>query len=250
MASVRRRELGVGSYRYDVTYRDPDGKQRMKTFRLKRSAVAFGVQVEADKQRGQWIDPDAGRVTFEDYAREWIEMQTFDPSTRLAVETRLGVHVDPVIGGKQLRNIKPSTMQAWLRSVEGLAPRTRVLILGHVSNIFNAAVDDLLVARNPCGAKSVRRPKVPTKRVVPWEHAQVIGVRDALPERYRVIVMLGAGLGLRQGECFGLSPDDIDWLRGTVQVRRQVKRIGTRQAFAPPKYGKEREVPLPESVKE
>ena len=59
-----------------MTYRDPDGKQRMKTFRLKRSAVAFGVQVEADKQRGQWIDPDAGRVTFEDYAREWIEMQT------------------------------------------------------------------------------------------------------------------------------------------------------------------------------
>ena len=250
MASVRRREVGDGTYRYDVAYRDPDGKQRMKTFRLKRSAVAFGVQMEADKQRGQWIDPDAGRVTFEDYAREWIEMQTFDPSTRLAVETRLGVHVYPVIGGKQLRNIKPSTMQAWLRSVEGLAPRTRLLILGHVSNIFNAAVDDLLVARNPCGAKSVRRPKIPTKRVVPWEHAQVIGVRDALPERYRVIVMLGAGLGLRQGECFGLSPDDIDWLRGTVQVHRQVKLIGTRQVFAPPKYGKEREVPLPESVKE
>jgi integrase len=250
VASVRRRELGDGTYRYDVTYRDPDGKQRMKTFRLKRSAAAFGIQMESDKQRGAWIDPDAGRVTFEQYAREWIEMQTFDLSTRLAVETRLGVHVYPVIGGKQLRNVKPSTMQAWLRSVEDLAPRTRLLILGHVSNIFNAAVDDLLVARNPCGAKSVRRPKVPARKVVPWEHAQVLAVREALPERYRVVVMLGAGLGLRQGECFGLSPDDIDWLRGTVQVRRQVKLIGTRQVFGPPKYGKEREVPLPESVKE
>jgi integrase len=47
-----------------------------------------------------------------------------------------------------------------------------------------------------------------------------------------------------------LSPDDIDWLRGTVQVRRQVKLIGTRQVFAPPKNGKEREVPLPGSVKD
>ena len=32
------------------------------------------------------------------------------------------------------------------------------------------------------------------------------------------------GLGLRQGEGFGLAPDDIRWLRGTVHVRRQVTR--------------------------
>jgi integrase len=249
VGSIRRRELGDGSPRYDVIYRDPDGKQRVKTFRLKRSAVAFGNKMETDKQRGDWIDPDAGRVTFGDYAREWVDLQTFDPSTRLAVENRLGVHVYPVIGGKQLRNIKPSTMQAWLRSVEDLAPRTRVLILGHVSAIFNAAVDDYLVARNPCSASSVRRPKVPTRKVVPWEHSQVLAVREALPDRYRVIAMLGAGLGLRQGEVFGLSPDDIDWLRGTVQVRRQVKLVGPHQVFGPPKYGREREVPLPESVR-
>jgi integrase len=229
---------------------DPDGKQRMKTYRLKRSALAFGIKTEADKQRGEWIDPNAGKVTFEDYAREWVEMQTFDPSTRLTVESRLGVHVYAAIGGKQLRNIKPSTMQAWLRGVEGLAPRTRVQILGHVSAIFNAAVDDLLVARNPCGAKSVRRPKVPTRKVVPWAQETVLALREALPERYRVVAMLGAGLGLRQGEAFGLSPDDIDWLRGTVQVRRQVKLIGGHQVFAPPKYGREREVPLPGSVKD
>ena len=74
--------------------------------------------------------------------------------------------------------------------------------------------------------------------------------REALPERYRVIAMLGAGLGLRQGEAFGLSPDDIDWLRGTVQVRRQVKLIGSHEVFGPLKYGLEREVPLPDSVKE
>jgi integrase len=250
VASVRKRELADGSVRYDVVYRDPDGQQREKTYRLRRSADAFASTVEADKLRGQWIDPVAGRITFKEYAVAWVEMKTFDRSTRLAVETRMRVHVYPVIGKKQLRNIKPSTMQAWLRGVEKLAPRTRVLILGHVSNILNAAVDDALMARNPCDAGSVRRPKVPVRNVVPWEHDQVLAVREALPERYQVIAMLGAGLGLRQGEAFGLSPDDIDWLRRTVQVRRQVKLIGYRQIFGPPKYGKEREVPLPESVKD
>jgi integrase len=250
MASVRRRELADGSPRYDVVYRDPDGKQRRKTYRVKRNAVAFANTVEADKLRGRWIDPAAGKVTFEDYATDWLEVQTFDPSTRLAVGNRLGVHVFPVLGRRQLRNIKPSTMQAWLRGVEQLAPRTRVLILGHVSNIFNAVVDDALIATNPCGAKSVRRPKVPMRKLAPWRHDQVLAVREALPERYRVIAMLGAGLGLRQGEAFGLSPDDVDWLRGIVHVRRQVKLIGPHQVFGPPKYGRVRDVPLSESVKD
>lgn len=39
---------------------------------------------------------------------------------------------------------------------------------------------------------------------------------------------------------FGLSPDDIDWLRKIIHVRRQVKIVGGRRVFAPPKFGKDR----------
>jgi integrase len=73
-------------------------------------------------------------------------------------------------------------------------------------------------------------------------------VHDALPERFSIAVMLAAGLGLRQGEVFGLAVDDIDFLRGVVHVRRQVKVVRGRQIFALPKYRKTRDVPLPESV--
>ncbi|MFL6073698.1 MAG: tyrosine-type recombinase/integrase [Mycobacteriales bacterium] len=66
--------------------------------------------------------------------------------------------------------------------------------------------------------------------------------------RYRVLVDEGAGLGLRQGEAFGLDVDDVDFLRGTVHVRRQVKLVGGVLFFASPKGGKERDVPLGEAV--
>ena len=56
------------------------------------------------------------------------------------------------------------------------------------------------------------------------------------------------GAGLRQGEVFGLSPDDIDWLRKIVHVRRQVKIVGGHRVFAPPKGGKDRDVPLAASL--
>ena len=59
----------------------------------------------------------------------------------------------------------------------------------------------------------------------------------------------GSGLGLRQGEVFGLAAGDVDFLRRTVHVRRQVKRVGGgRMMFGPPKGGKERTVPLPQTV--
>lgn len=49
---------------------------------------------------------------------------------------------------------------------------------------------------------------------------------QTLPERYQLVAWLGAGLGLRQGEIFALSPDDIDFETGEVHVRRQVKLFG------------------------
>ncbi|HEY3086822.1 MAG TPA: hypothetical protein VGJ59_02015 [Jatrophihabitantaceae bacterium] len=125
------------------------------------------------------------------------------------------------------------------------------MILVNVSTIFSAAVDDEMIAKNPCHARSVAKPKVPVKKIVPWSADQVLAVRGALVERYRVVATLGAGLGLRQGEIFGLSPDDIDWLRGAVEVQRQVKLYANgRQAFALPKGGKTRTVPLPDKVRD
>lgn len=76
-------------------------------------------------------------------------------------------------------------------------------------------------------------------------------MRDALRPRYRIVVTLGAGLGLRQGEIFGLAVEDIDFEGGRVVVRRQVKLSNTSdhtRYFGLPKGEKIREVPLPSVV--
>lgn len=70
-------------------------------------------------------------------------------------------------------------------------------------------------------------------------------MRDALPPRYQPTASLAAFLGLRQGEVFALAVEDIDFLRFTVQVRRQVKIVNQRLVFGLPKYRKSRELPLP-----
>ena len=185
---------------------------------------------------------------FRDYAAEWLANRTFDRTTYEATELRLRVHVLPVIGHLQLRQIKPSTIQGLMRSMD-LSDTYRRVILANVSAVFGAAVDDDLIAKNPCKAGSVTRPSVVRRRVVPWPAEQVSAMHDALPARYRLACHVGLRPGLRQGEIFGLSPADFNFLAGTVEIQRQVRILaGNKLVFAPPKGRKTRTVPLPSSV--
>ncbi|MFD8957188.1 tyrosine-type recombinase/integrase [Streptomyces anulatus] len=118
-------------------------------------------------------------------------------------------------------------------------------ILSELSSILEAAVDDKRLARNPMHAKSVRWPKSPRERRDAWPMATALRVRDAINERNRIAVVVGLGCGLRQGEVFGLSPEDIDHERGMLHVRRQVQAIHGRLYFALPKGKKIRTVDLP-----
>ena len=238
--------------RYRVRYIDPNGRERAKSFphRDKGAAEAFLVTVEADKLRGSYLDPDAGRIPFRRYAVAWLAAQTFDESTREATETRLRVHIYPSLGSRALGSIRPSHIQAWDRALQqqGVAPTYRRVLFANLSAIFAAAVDDERIAKNPCRAGSVKPPRLLSRKVKPWTREQVLAVCGALPARYQAAATIAAGCGLRQGEVFGLAVDDIEFLSRTLHVVRQVKIIRGRLVFALPKGRKTRDVPLPETV--
>ena len=122
-------------------------------------------------------------MTFEQYAGSWLDEQTFDAVTAEAVALRLRLHAFPVLGDKQLPAVKPSTIQAWLRTLTGLASTYQKVISANVATIFAAAVDDEALAKNPCRASSVRRPRADPRKVAPWERETVLLVRSMLPER-------------------------------------------------------------------
>ncbi|KUL26603.1 tyrosine-type recombinase/integrase [Streptomyces regalis] len=241
-------EHGVGK-RWQVRYRDADGEQRKENFEKRSAADARAAEVEADLNRGTFVDPKAGKTTLREFAQDWLAARTSDPST-IEVRERHLKHILPVLGSRPIRSIRPSTVQSWLSGMlaETMSPTYANGILGTLSAIMGAATDDEVIAKNPCQAKSVKVPKAEHKKIVPWTAERVAAVLAALPGPYICTGVLGAGVGLRQGEILGLSPDDIDFLRGVVHVRRQVKRVRYRRVFALPKGGKVREVPLSPKV--
>jgi len=232
-----------------VRYLDPDGRERNRSFDRKVDAERFRSQVEADVLRGTYLDPDAGKISLRRYADGWAKGWHADSTRGEKVRSHLANHIIPGLGGHTLAQLaaRPSIIQQWLSGLKlGAGAAQQVLIT--LSSVLSAAADDGLILRNPCKAGSVRPPKLPRRKVTPWTTAEVQAMRAALPERYRAVLDCGAGLGLRQAEIIALGPDEVDFLRRVVHVRRQVKRVGARLWFAPPKGGRERDVPLPRPV--
>jgi site-specific recombinase XerD len=97
----------------------------------------------------------------------------------------------------------------------------------------------------PASSTPRRRPE---RLILPWEPAELGRVRDGLPARYQLMTDLGAALGLRQGELFGLNLDDLE--QRAYRVRVQVKRADGGLLFAPPKNEHERSVPVPASLRQ
>lgn len=59
---------------------------------------------------------------------------------------------------------------------------------------------------------------------------------------------LCAFAGLRLGEASGVQVGDVDFLRRELRISRQVQRDGSAYKIAPPKYGSERVVSLPDDL--
>src|SRR4051794_26650799 len=65
------RKTPGGTHR--ASWRDPAGRQRSKTFKTKREANAFLSEVQTALHRGTYVDPDAGRLRFVDFATRWLD---------------------------------------------------------------------------------------------------------------------------------------------------------------------------------
>ncbi|WAL64928.1 site-specific integrase [Amycolatopsis cynarae] len=242
---------GIGM-RYKVRYLDPDNEERSKSFpdKQKRRAEDFLIGVESDKREGKYVDPRSSSKTFRQQAENWLKAQSPDPATREILRSRLDSQIYPRFGGMKLGQIKPATIRNWLGDLEEKkhAENYKVVLFTLVSAVLDSAIDDKLIRENPCKAKTVRRPVSKSPQVEVWPEERVHKVRGGLADRFSILVPLGSGLGLRQGEILGFSPDDIDRDAMVVRVQRQIKTVKGVMMFAAPKGGKTRTVPVSPAV--
>lgn len=245
MASVERR-VRDGAVSWQARWRDPDGRQRKRTFPRKTDADRFLVTVEADKLGGRYVDP-ADRTTVVDYARRWAAARPHRPTTARRVSSLIETHTAGTrLGDRRLSAVLPSEVQSWATDRAAvLGPLTLRNLVSLLRSIYASAVLDRLVASSP--VVRVQLPRHERERVVPLTVEQVRALADAMPERNRAMILTQAGLGLRIGELLALRVQDVDFLRRTARVEHQIAP-GTRVRSVPKTPRSRRTIPLPAIV--
>jgi integrase len=225
----------------------PGVRSRSFPDKQKKAAEAWLAKAIADSNKGEFIDPRDGNILLRDYVEQhWWPSRTGDPLTLEKVERGVRNQVLPFLGSLPLRQIKVDALRRWLKDLEGvIAPGTMVITWGYLNNILDCAVDDERIPKNPCKARTIKAPKRPETKPRAWSRDRVKAVQECLPDVYKILIDIGAGAGLRQGEAFGLADSDVDLEAGVIHVRRQIRSVGGKLVFSLPKGGKTRTVPMP-----
>jgi len=154
MASIDKRPDG----RFRARWREyPSGPQRTKTFDRKIDAKQYLVDVEHRLFSGVYVPPEAGRVTIEEYSKEWVARRTWAPYTVDKVGVDLRLHIIPQLGGRPLASLRRAHIEEWAKGLP-LAPQSVAGVFQTLATMLASAVDDERIARNPAtGARRSRQ---------------------------------------------------------------------------------------------
>ncbi len=236
----RRRGFGnvrkLPSGRWQARYWLPAGGHLAApaTFTTKAEANRWLATVQADRARGLWVDPRAGRVKLEEYTVTWLDSKVgISPRTREIYGLQRRLHVLPAVsddvpalGPIPIADITPELVRAWYVSL-AVKRGTSVAAKAYarLRQVLGQAVDDDRIAKNPCRIRKGAAERHPEQRFASL--AELYELAGVVPERFRALVLTAGLAGLRQGELLALRRGDIDVLRASIAVRRKRLRLAS-----------------------
>jgi len=245
----------------DKLYSARTEDDRPLTFLTKGDARAWLNRVHDSIARGEWEPPAeaadrrereeaaaaARDITFADYADRWLERIASEPgkgskmrkpATVMMYRGRVNNYLRERLGDILVREINTAVVRALTRDLVAIPSRLRPGathngIAGDAIDvlkmILRAAVADGVLERMPDVAtpqrKSVRHDQDHAPEDDVATPAQVEALYAAIPQPWRIAVLLAAWCQLRRGDVLGLQRRDIVWnhdrTAATLHVRRQ-----------------------------
>jgi integrase len=236
------------------------GRERKQYARTYDEARSIKQGIETDKRHGE--HHERATLTFEDYAKEWIDTYTGRTSRGFRESTRAGYRYSiehraipyfskhtTTLAGIEPRDIRSLIAELFKRKVAGKPPAVST-VRGHVAAVkvlLATAVEDGLIRHNPASGVRIARPGTPVLERDAAEQRRALDSDElarflkACPAEWELFFRLLAMAGIRIGEAVELRWKDVDFGAKRLRVRRALY-LG--QVSEPKsKHGK-RDVPL------
>lgn len=244
MAKVNVRKRGnYWSWRFEGAIVDGKRQQPSKSgYRTKKEAEIAGNQAYNEYfNTGLVFEPT--ELSIADYLDYWLE---HDVKLNLAYNTQLGYigivenHLKPAFGQYKLKSLQPAIAQEFFNKLklQGLSKSSIMGILSVFKGAYDYAIEPCnFIKENPL--EKIKMPKIdrkPRERIIlTTEEWQRILERFPFGNRFHIMLQIGYHTGLRISEVCGLTWEDIDFEKSTIDINKQtVKRnfsIDTRKTY-------------------
>lgn len=228
MAQERtRRQFGrlrqLPSGRYQAGYLHNGAVYKAPATFPTKSSAGHWLQAEEDlidldrRNPGTWTPPaeraakrQAEKLTLRTYAKTWL-----DAKSKLARRTRANYrgHLDnnilPALGDHGLAEITPEHVRTWFAGLGTTNETRNAQAYAVLNGLFNTALADDLIDKNPCRIKGAAQVKHAKRGVVLLDAAELTALAAAMPAGLRLAVLLAGWCGLRKGEVFALRRRDV-----------------------------------------
>ncbi|TKI69095.1 site-specific integrase [Sulfurimonas crateris] len=170
-----------------------------------------------------------------DFKKHELKNSTLDKYTNI-VKNR----IDPIFKNRDINDIKPSDVKKWLYSIYDVGSKSKRHYLGVLSGIFQEALFDEVIQRNP--VKFVKLPKYEKPDIKPFNADEVQKIMNNVDDNnFKYYLAIAFYTGMRSGEIIGLKKEDIDLKNKTIHVKRSRSRHGE---STPKTKGSIREIPI------
>jgi len=228
-----------------------------------REAEKLLAKFVAEVEKGEFIEPS--KLSFAEFVERWLKNygeSSLAPKTLYSYKDMLKKYIIPSLGHLQIEQIRPMHLVELYRNLGedgvrhdkkpgGLSTRSISYTHKIISSILSHAVRWQIIQSNP--ASRVTPPKVTKKQAGCYNEEQVMVMLEALERediKYRVIIQVALFSGQRRGEIMGLEWKDIDFGKGTLEVRQASQYLPDRGVFTkePKNESSERLLSLPPSL--
>lgn len=239
------------SCRWAVRWYGSDGARYSKSFATRKEAEFFAESRQADVREGRGDQP--APTTLKEFEKMYLKLRGDVTPRTLAEHKRTLRSMRAFFGSdRRLDKIRPLEARRFISAFRqrpkgepAPAPATVNKLLREARRILREAVDCELIRSNPFAG--IRQEKVGEKgwQYVSPDHFRALLDR-ALSLRWRGVISMAYGCGLRLGEILHLTWSDVDFKRQHLRVVR--KPADGVSASWTPKDKDLRVVPIPVSA--
>ena len=233
MSQVRTRKRGkTFSYIFEAG-KTSDGKRKVVEkggFATQKEAYNAGVAAYTD-----WLHGNIGitgiKITFKDFMTNWLEKVValnVKENSLQNYRARFKIYIEPYLGNKKIQDITPATIDKFMRELtsKGFSKNTLSSVHSFLSHALDYAVYPAqIISSNPAKYISVSK-KAPTnvvqRTIITQEKFNELLEKYPFGSSMYIPLLLLYHTGMRISEVCGLTWDEVDFKKKTINLRHQI----------------------------